>query len=238
MTYNRISGGELNELVLVIDDEPKIVKLAQDYLERSNFQVVPAYNGLDALSVFRQKKPNFIILDLGLPGMDGIDVARTIRKESNVPIIILTARSEETDKLIGLELGADDYIVKPFSPKELVARVRAVLRRVENNTSDREVIRVSDITLDIPRQKLTVGEKQIELTNTEFQLLTTLMKRPGQIFARAQLMDSIHGVMIESYERAVDSHIKNLRRKIEADPNHPIYILTVYGVGYKFTEGN
>ncbi len=175
-----------------------------------------------------------MILDLGLPDRDGLDVARSLRRDSNVPIIILTARGEETDKLVGLELGADDYVVKPFSPKELVARVRAVLRRFENAAAGHETIRAADLTLDVPRLQATVGGRPVELTSTEFQILAALASQPGRIFTRAQLLDAVRGIAFESYERAIDAHIKNIRKKIEPDPHEPRYVLTVYGVGYKF----
>lgn len=221
--------------ILVVDDEPKIVQLARDYLEHAGFAVSSASDGKTALAVVRSDKPDLIVLDLGLPQLDGLDVTRSIRKESNVPIIMLTARSEESDKLIGLELGADDYITKPFSPKELVARVRTVLRRVEHFDSGADIIRAADLTLDVPRMKLTVNDHNVELTPTEFQLLAALARQPGRIFTRAQL-DAVHGIAFESYERAIDAHIKNIRRKIEPNPHEPRYILTVYGVGYKFTD--
>jgi two-component system alkaline phosphatase synthesis response regulator PhoP len=222
--------------ILIVDDEPKIVTLARDYLERAGFTVASASDGTAAVASFRAVKPDLIVLDLGLPGRDGLDVTRLIRKESNVPIIILTARGEESDRLVGLELGADDYIVKPFSPKELVARVRAVLRRSEAAAAPADVLRTGDLTLDVPRMRLTVGERSVELTATEFQLLAALARQPGRIFTRAQLLDAVHGVAFESYERAIDTHIKNLRRKIEPDPRRPRYLLTVYGVGYKLSE--
>jgi DNA-binding response OmpR family regulator len=168
--------------------------------------------------------------------MDGLDVCRSIRKTSNLPIIMLTARDEETDKLVGLELGADDYITKPFSPKELVARVRSVLRRSELVQEGREVIRVGDVILDLPRMQVTVGGEEIELTATEFQLLQALASQPGRIFTRSQLLNAVHGVAIESYERAIDAHIKNIRRKLEPVPREPRYIQTVYGVGYRFSD--
>ncbi len=222
--------------ILVVDDEPKIVKLARDYLEHAGFEVVSAHTGKDALSIERADKPDLIILDLGLPEMDGLDVTRSIRKHSNVPIIMLTARAEETDKLIGLEIGADDYITKPFSPKELVARVRVVLRRLEVATTGADIIRALDLTLDVPRLKVSVKDNEVEVTPTEFELIATLAKQPGRIFTRAQLLDAVHGIAFESYERAIDAHIKNIRRKIEPNPREPRYILTVYGVGYKFAE--
>ena len=223
--------------ILIVDDEPKIVTLARDYLERAGFAVTSAYDGDAALAVYRAQPPDLIVLDLGLPGRDGLDITRLVRRESDVPIIMLTARGEESDKLVGLELGADDYMVKPFSPKELVARVRAVLRRAEGRAGPAsDIIHLGDMTLDIPRLRLTVGGRAVELTATEFQLLTALARQPGRIFTRAQLLDAVHGVAFESYERAIDTHIKNLRRKIEPDPRQPRYILTVYGVGYKLAE--
>ena len=224
--------------ILVVDDEPKIVQLVRDYLERASFRVLTASNGKTALALAHSERPDLIILDLGLPEMDGLDVTRTLRKDSNVPILMLTARSEETDKLVGLELGADDYITKPFSPKELVARVRVVFRRIENVVSGNiEMIRAMDLTLDVPRLRVTASGRDLEeLTPTEFELLATLARQPGRVFTRAQLLDAIHGVAFESYERAIDAHIKNIRRKIEIQPGEPKYILTVYGVGYKFAD--
>jgi len=224
--------------ILVVDDEPKIVTLARDYLERAGFSVLSAGDGKSALAAARAEKPDLVILDLGLPEMDGLDVARALRKDSNVPIIMLTARGEETDKLVGLELGADDYITKPFSPKELVARVRVVLRRVDASLANAgaETIRVADVTLDVPRMRVMVSDRAVEVTPTEFQLLATLAREPGRIFTRAQLLDAVRGVAFESYERAIDAHIKNIRRKIEPNPHEPRYILMVYGVGYKFMD--
>ena len=224
--------------ILVVDDEPKILKLVRDYLERAGFSVVTAGDGKTALSRARLEKPDLVVLDLGLPQLDGLDVTRELRKLSNVPVIMLTARSEETDKLIGLELGADDYITKPFSPRELVARVRVVLRRVENATAAPEVIRLAGLTLDVPRMRVTAEDRAIEeLTPTEFSLLAAMARQPGRVFTRAQLLDAVHGVAFESYERAIDAHIKNIRHKIEPNPPEPRYILTVYGVGYKFSDG-
>ncbi len=222
--------------ILIVDDEAKIVQLARDYLEHAGFSTLTAADGKSALVSVRTHQPDLIVLDLGLPQLDGLDVTRSIRKDSNVPIIMLTARSEESDKLIGLELGADDYITKPFSPKELVARVRTVLRRTENSDATAEIIRAVDLTLDVPRMKLTRGDDTIDLTPTEFQLLVALAQQPGRIFTRAQLLDAVRGVAFESYERAIDAHIKNIRHKIEPNTREPRYILTVYGVGYKFAE--
>lgn len=224
--------------VLIVDDEPKIVQLARDYLEHGGFEVFEAGNGQDGMRAARADRPNVIVLDLGLPGMDGLDVIRSLRQTSNVPIIILTARGDESDRVVGLELGADDYIVKPFSPKELVARVRAVLRRAElvPGPSGVETLRVLDITLDVPKMRVERAGEPIDLTGAEFTLLETMMRQPGRIYTRAQLLEALHGVAFESYERAVDTHIKNLRRKLEADPRQPRYLLTVYGVGYRFAD--
>jgi DNA-binding response OmpR family regulator len=223
--------------VLFVDDEPKIVQLGRDYLERAGFKVEVARDGRQALAAIRASRPDLIVLDLGLPDQDGLDVTRQVRKDSNVPIIMLTARGEETDKLVGLELGADDYMVKPFSPKELVARVRAVLRRVAAGSSANEdVLHAGDLTLDLPRMRTDVAGRSVELTGTEFQLLAALARQPGRILTRSQLLDAVHGVAFESYERAIDTHIKNLRRKIEPNPREPRYILTVYGVGYKLAD--
>jgi DNA-binding response OmpR family regulator len=226
--------------ILVVDDEFKIVQIARDYLEHAGFSVLTAGDGKSALAAARSAKPDVVILDLGLPEMDGLDVARALRKDSDVPIIMLTARGEETDKLVGLELGADDYITKPFSPKELVARVRTLLRRVDaaRANASAEIIRAADLTLDVPRMRVTVGDeaREVDLTATEFQLLATLAREPGRIFTRAQLLDALHGIAFESYERAIDAHIKNIRRKIEPNPRQPRYILMVYGVGYKFAD--
>ena len=176
------------------------------------------------------------MLDLGLPDRDGLDITRALRRESEVPIIMLTARGEEADKLVGLELGADDYLTKPFSPRELVARIRAVLRRAEARAAPREIVREGDLTLDVSRRKATRGGRVIELTASEFQLLLTLASQPGRIFTRSQLLDALHGTAFESYERAIDAHMKNVRKKLEPDPRRPRYLLTVYGVGYKFRD--
>ena len=220
--------------ILVVDDEPKIVRLARDYLEHAGFTVLEAYDGQAALAITRRHRPDLIVLDLKLPQMDGLDVTRSLRKELNVPIIMLTARAEESDKLIGLELGADDYITKPFSPKELVARVRTVLRRVDHTDSGAEIIQAAGLRLDLPRMQASLDGREIELTPTEFQLLAVLAGQPGRVFSRAQLLEAVHGFAFESYERAIDAHIKNIRRKIEPDPRRPHFILMVYGVGYKF----
>jgi two-component system, OmpR family, alkaline phosphatase synthesis response regulator PhoP len=221
--------------VLVVDDEPQIVQVVRDYLEHGGFAVLTAGDGPTALRVARTQHPDLVILDLGLPGLDGLDVTRSLRRDGAVPIIMLTARGDESDKLVGLELGADDYLTKPFSPKELVARVRAVLRRVEGLATAADLIRVGDdVEVDVPQMRVTVSGRRVELTLTEFQLLSTMARQPGRIFTRAQLLDAVHGVVVESYERAIDAHIKNIRRKIEPDPRSPRYLLTAYGVGYRF----
>jgi two-component system alkaline phosphatase synthesis response regulator PhoP len=225
--------------ILIVDDEPKITRLACDYLEHAGFAVQTARDGAAALSAVRIAKPDLIVLDLGLPDMDGLDVTRAVRKDSNVPIVMLTARGEESDKLVGLELGADDYLTKPFSPKELVARVRAVLRRAENAREPAavgETLRVADVEFDLPRMRVLRADQVVDLTATEFELLVTLARQPGRIFSRAQLLDAVRGTAFESYERAIDAHIKNIRRKLEPDPREPRYVLTVYGMGYKFAE--
>ena len=222
--------------ILVVDDEPKIVSLARDYLEHAGFAVVSASDGSEALARARSDHPDLIVLDLGLPKLDGLDVARALRRDSSVPIVILSGRSEESDKLVGLELGADDYVTKPFSPKELVARVRAVLRRIDRPAPATDLIRASDVTLDVPRMRVRAGERDVDLTATEFQLLAALAREPGRVFTRSQLLDAVHGVAFESYERAIDAHVKNIRRKLEADPSEPKYVQTVHGVGYRFRD--
>jgi len=222
--------------ILVVEDELKIARLVRDYLHQAGFAVIEAGDGASALSLARSEKPDMVVLDLGLPEMDGLDVTRRLRQSSSVPIIMLTARSEESDRIVGLELGADDYIVKPFSPKELVARIRAVLRRADATLGGGELIRAGAVTIDIPKMRVAVGEDEVELTATEFELLVTLARHPGRIYTRAQLLDALHGISFESYERSVDAHIKNIRRKIEPDPRRPQLVLTVYGVGYKFSD--
>ncbi len=224
--------------ILVVDDEPQIARLVRDYLERAGFRVQVAGGGKPALALMRAEKPDMVILDLGLPDLDGLDVTREFRKISNAPIIMLTARSEETDKLVGLELGADDYITKPFSPKELVARVRVLFRRIESySDSEAEIVHAANLTFDVPRMQVAADDHALEeLTPTEFALLVEMARHPGRVFSRMQLLNALHGVAFESYERAIDAHIKNIRRKIETNPGEPRYILTVYGVGYKFGE--
>lgn len=215
--------------ILIVDDESQIVEICRDYLKAAGYETVAASNGLQGVALSRREKPDLIVLDLMLPEMDGLDVCREIRRESNVPIIMLTARVDETDKLIGLELGADDYITKPFSPRELVARIRVVLRRVAS-PSDSGTIRAGNVELDRAHYEVHLSDKTVPLTSTEFEILATLMSQPGRIFSRAQLLTATHGVTFESLERAIDSHIRNLRRKLEP----AVLIVTVHGVGYKF----
>jgi two-component system alkaline phosphatase synthesis response regulator PhoP len=226
----------MNELILVVDDEPKIVKLARDYLEKAGFQVLTAGDGNTALAMARAEKPDLIVLDLMLPGMDGLDVCRAIRRESDVPIIMLTARAEETDQVTGLELGADDYITKPFSPRALVARVRAVLRRVGGGVHQPGIVRAGDLEIDLKGHRVQHAGEDVHLTRLEFNILAALAQHPGQTFTRAQLLDRLHGVAYEGYDRSIDAHVKNLRRKLEADLSEPRYVLTVYGIGYKFND--
>jgi DNA-binding response OmpR family regulator len=221
--------------ILVVEDEPKIAQVARDYLERAGFAVLVAADGRAALSQARAAKPDLVVLDLGLPDQDGLDVIRSLRSTSKVPVVVLTARGDESDRVVGLELGADDYVVKPFSPKELVARVRAVLRRASDE-EPREVIRARDVTLDLATLRVRVGQRAVDLTASEFQLLAALARSPGRVLTRSQLLDAVRGVAFESYERAIDTHIKNIRRKIEPDPRRPRYVETVYGVGYRFAE--
>jgi two-component system alkaline phosphatase synthesis response regulator PhoP len=222
------------QTILIVDDEARIVKLVRDYLERAGFDVLAAGDGATALQLARLQQPDLIILDLMLPGVDGLDVCRRLRQVSGVPIIMLTARVEETDRIVGLELGADDYVTKPFSPRELVARVRATLRRAQGQMGPSTTIRAGDVELDTAARTASVAGQPVELTPTEFQLLATLARQPGRIFTREQLLESIHGVAFDGYDRSVDSHIKNLRRKLESNPREPRYIQTVYGVGYRF----
>ena len=222
--------------MLVVDDELKITRLVRDYLQQAGFGVLTAADGQSALALARTEQPDLIVLDLGLPGIDGLDVTRVLRTTSDVPIIMLTARAEEADRIVGLELGADDYLVKPFSPKELVARIRAVLRRVDASVEAPEMIRAPGLEIDTAKRSVVVGGNPVDLTPTEFDLLVHVAQSPGRVFTRAQILDALHGIAFESYERAIDAHVKNIRRKIETDPANPRYLLTVYGVGYKYTD--
>jgi two-component system alkaline phosphatase synthesis response regulator PhoP len=224
--------------VLLVDDEPEIVRILRDYLERAGFVVLTAADGEAAVAAARRHKPDLVVLDLALPSLDGLDVARALRRDGEVPIIMLTARTEEADRVAGLELGADDYVAKPFSPREVVARVRAVLRRSDAARSPGDRVRAGGaIELDVPRMETSVDGRRVELTATEFQLLLHMARQPGRVFTRAQLLDAVHGVAVESYERAIDAHIKNIRRKIERDPHAPRHLQTVFGVGYRLSDG-
>jgi two-component system OmpR family response regulator len=222
--------------ILIVDDEKRIVEIVKAYLERDGYKVVIAYDGKLALELARKERPDLLILDLMLPEVSGWDVCRALRKESDVPIIMLTARDDTTDKIVGLELGADDYVTKPFDTKELVSRVRAVLRRFEGRAISPHVINIGDLSIDAERRTVHRGDVIIELTSTEFDLLQVLAESPGRVYTRMQLLDKTQGEAYEGYERTIDSHIKNLRKKIEPDPNHPKYIITVHGAGYKLEE--
>lgn len=228
--------GTTMKQILVVEDDADIATIMRDYLVAAGFAVDVISRGDRAIESIRTSKPDLLILDLGLPGRDGLDVLREVRRSDDTPVIVVTARGEESDRIVGLELGADDYVVKPFSPKELVARVRALLRRAEAKPEAEEILRANDVVIDVPRRRVTVSGADIELTATEFQLLVTLAREPGRVFTRLQLLDAIHGVAFESYERAVDAHVKNLRRKLEPPTGAPKYIQTVYGVGYRFAD--
>ena len=230
-------NGEVPRRVLVVDDEPKIVDVVRDYLVDAGYAVSVAGDGATALAHARAQPPDLVVLDLGLPGIDGLDVARQLQAaDPPVPIIMLTARSDEVDRVLGLELGADDYLVKPFSPRELVARVRAVLRRTAGAAVDRDRYSVGEVTVDTGRRQLEVSGRAISLTTSEFELAAHMARQPGRVFTRAQLLDVIHGVATPGYERAIDAHVKNIRRKLEPDPHRPRYVLTVHGVGYRFAD--
>ncbi len=220
--------------ILIIEDEPELVKVLRSYLEQAGFSVLTSGRGDSGLALWEQKKPDLVLLDLNLPGMDGLDVARAIRRTSSTPVIMLTARVEEADQLVGLELGADDYITKPFSPRLVVARVRALLRRLEPAMEARQVLRLADLEIDLAGHTVRRAETTVELTPTEFNLLVTLVSQPGRVFKRLQLLDASQGTVYEGYERTIDAHIKNLRAKLEPDPKNPRYIETVFGVGYRF----
>lgn len=224
------------QTILIIEDEPNLARLARDYLDRAGFRAITTGTAREGRDRIASDRPDFIILDLGLPDGNGLDILREQRSGGNIPIIILTARGEEIDRIVGLELGADDYMVKPFSPNELVARVRAVLRRGAAKPDEVAVIENGDVTIDIARMRVTRGGQEIDLTATEFQLLVTMAREPGRVFTRNQLLNSVHGVMVEAYDRAIDAHIKNIRRKLEPEGPSPHYIQTVHGVGYRFHD--
>ncbi|SMC80465.1 response regulator transcription factor [Sporomusa malonica] len=219
--------------VLIVDDDVKLVELLQLYFQKDGFIVYTANDGLTALKTARDKQPDILVLDLMLPGMDGWDICRTLRRDSEVPILMLTARDEESDRLIGLEIGADDYVTKPFSPKEVVARVKAILRRTKGTTAKPVQFRMGDVTIDLEQYQITKGGQPVELTPTEFKILELLAANPGRVFSRLQIVEQSQGYSFEGYERTIDAHVKNLRRKVEDNPKEPVYIQTVYGVGYR-----
>ncbi len=223
--------------ILVVDDEPQIGKVLKAYLEKAGYQPSVAGDGNAALTAFHRDNPDFIILDLNLPGMDGLDVCKAIRRESDVPILMLTARVEEADRLIGLELGADDYVVKPFSPREVVARVKTIFRRTSAPTNKPEIIQVGELQMDLEQHRVSLKDREIELTPTEFDILAVLARQPRRVFSRLQIMEQAQGSAFEGYERTIDAHIKNLRQMLEPDPKNPIYLITVFGVGYKLEAG-
>lgn len=226
----------MNELILVVDDEPKIVRQVREYLEQGGFRVLEAGDGRSALAAARASRPDLVVLDLNLPQLDGLDVTRALRRDSDVPILMLTARADETDRLIGLELGADDYLTKPFSPRELVARVRVILRRVQGGARPNGLVRVAELEIDLSGHTVHRAGTPVALSRTEFSLLALLAQHPGQTFSRAQIVERLYDVAWEGDDRSIDAHIKNLRRKLEPDPVHPRYVLTVFGVGYKFGD--
>lgn len=226
----------MGKLILVVDDERRLLNLLREYLEQDGYQVVTAANGREALFAARDHKPDLIILDLMMPEMDGWEFMRLHRQERNTPIIMLTARVDDVDKIAGLEMGADDYLTKPFSPRELVARTRAVLRRTSAAAEEPEVLRAGNLVLDITARRLNRADQPIELTPMEFELLSTLMRSPGRAFSRLELLESSQGYAYDGYERTIDVHIKNLRKKIEPEPSNPQFVLTVFGVGYRFTD--
>jgi two-component system alkaline phosphatase synthesis response regulator PhoP len=225
--------------ILIIEDEPELVRVLRSYLEQAGFSVLTAGRGDTGLSIWEHKRPDLVLLDLNLPGIDGLDVAREIRRKASTPILMLTARVEESDQLVGLELGADDYLPKPFSPRVVVARVRALLRRAGLAPSASQRIQIADLDIDLDAHQVTRAGQPVELTPTEFNLLVALASQPGRAFNRSQLLDAAQGTDWAStvgYERLIDAHIKNLRAKLEGNPRRPRYIETVFGVGYRFAK--
>jgi DNA-binding response OmpR family regulator len=222
--------------VLLIEDDPLLGDALQAGLHHNGFAVEWLKDGMEGLAAMTSDHFDAVVLDLGLPSMDGLDVVRELRRDSAVPVVILTARGDETDRVSGLELGADDYVVKPFSPRELVARVRAVLRRTEAAANPTDRLVSGDLEVDLAKHRVAVAGRPVALTPTEFALLAALAREPGRVFTRGQLLDAVHGFSLETYERAIDGHVKNLRRKIEPDPGAPRYLLTVHGVGYALAE--
>lgn len=231
--FDEILKEDMSKKILVVDDEPQILKVLIAYLEKAGYQVFSASDGVSALATFYKEHPDFLILDLNLPGMDGLDVCKAIRRDSNIPILMLTARVEEADRLVGLELGADDYVIKPFSPREVVARVKTILRRTSVDTPRPELITVDDLVIDLEQHTVHRGDVHIELTPTEFEILVVLARQPKRVFSRLQIMEQAQGDAFEGYERTIDAHIKNIRIKLEPNPKDPIYVQTVFGIGYK-----
>ena len=226
----------MSRTILVVDDEKRLRDLIEAYLVGEGFRVVTAGDGQEALYVARHEKPDLIILDLMMPVLDGYGFMRSHSKERDTPIIVLTAKIEEADKVLGLELGADDYVAKPFSMRELTARVRAVLRRASKEAPPAEVLRAADVMLDRDRRLVTVREQRVDLTPSEFELLAALMSAPGRAFSRLDLLDRLQGTSFDGYERTIDVHVRNLRTKIEPDSSRPRYVETVFGIGYRFTD--
>lgn len=227
----------MGKRILVVDDEKELVDTVADYLRQAGYRPIKAYDGQSALAAFQEQVPALVILDLGLPDMDGLDLAKEIRRQSQVPFIMLTARSQEIDRIVGLEIGADDYITKPFSPRELILRVQAVLRRLEGAAGMEEPLKVEALTIDLTSREAWLGEKRLDLTPTEFDLLLFLARQPNRVFTRMQLLEEVQGYTTAALIRNIDNHVMNLRRKIEEDPTHPRLLKTVYGVGYKLTAG-
>lgn len=223
--------------IFVVDDEPQITKVLAVYLEKAGYQVITETDGKNVLAIFQREKPDFMILDLNLPNVDGLDICKAIRHDSNIPILMLTARVEETDRLIGLELGADDYVIKPFSPREVVARVRTIFKRTNAEPEKVDVVQVGKLVIDLEKHTVNLANKPVELTPTEFEILVTLAKHPKRVFSRLQIMEQAQGSAFEGYERTIDAHIKNIRIKLEPNPKKPTYIQTVFGIGYKLDTG-
>jgi two-component system alkaline phosphatase synthesis response regulator PhoP len=228
-----------NKRVLIVDDDVKIVELVRLYLARDGYHVITAYNGTDALKLARESHPDLLVLDIMLPGVNGLEICRILRAESPVPIILLTAKTTEQDRIIGLDLGADDYVTKPFSPRELAARVRAVFRRTSDNSEDAgpQELKFSNLTVNFTRHEAYISEKPLKLTPVEFKLLGVFVREPNRVFSRTQLVEKVLGYDFDGFDRTIDVHILNLRRKLEQTPDQPQYIKTVYGSGYKFTGG-
>jgi len=222
--------------ILVVDDEPKIVGMLKKFLASEGFTVKEAYDGVSALTSLEKERPDLVILDVMLPGLDGLEVLRKIRETRDIPVIMLTARSEEVDRVLGLGLGADDYVTKPFSLRELTLRIRAILKRAGGKDKSAKIITQGDLSIDVDKMEVTLKGNPVKLTKTEYQILLTLLSRPGKVFTREELLDAVSGESYEGYERTIDTHIWNLRRKIEKDPSNPEYIRTVFGVGYRGGE--